>query len=73
MTSLQKRTALQYQRKVGIPTFSPGLIKHIPLYEKALQIGITVISAQSGNKRVYKSKNYDLQIALYFIQGENDH
>ena len=74
MTSLQKRMALQYQRKAGIPTFSPGLIKHIPLYEKALQIGITVISAQGGNKRIYKSNNYyDLQIALYFIQGENDH
>ena len=66
--------ALQYQRKTGIPTFSPGLIKHIPLYEKALQIGITVISVWGGNKRVYKSNNYyDLQIALYFIQGENDH
>ena len=38
MTSLQKRRALQYQRKVGIPTFSPGLIKHIPLYEKLYRL-----------------------------------
>ena len=50
MTSLQKRMALQYQKKVGIPTFSPGLIEHIPLYENALQIGITIISACGGNK-----------------------
>ena len=36
MTSLQKRMALEYQKKVGIPTFSPGLIEHIPLYVKML-------------------------------------
>ena len=66
MTSLQKKTALQYQKKVGIPALSPGLIKHILLYENALQIGITVISACGGNKRVYKSNNYyHLQIAVF--------
>ena len=33
-----------------------------------------MISVWGGNKRVYKSNNYyDLQIVLYFIQGENDH
>ena len=50
MTSLQKRMALEYQKKVGIPPFSPGLMEHIPLYENTLQIGITVISAHGGNK-----------------------
>ena len=67
MTSLQKRTALQYQRKVGIPTFSPGLIEHIPLYEKALQITITVISVWGGNKRVYKSNMLCVHVLFLFL------
>ena len=48
--SLQKCTALEYQKKVGIPYYTPGILDYIPLYEKSLQVGITVISAQSGNK-----------------------
>ena len=55
MTSLQKRTALQYQRKAGIPTFSPDLNEHIPLYEKALQISITVTSLW-GQKRQFTNQ-----------------
>ena len=50
--SLQKHTALEYQKKAGIPYYTPGILDHISLYEKSLQVGITVISAQSGNKRV---------------------
>ena len=43
--SLQKRTTLEYQNKIGIPYYTPGILDHIPLYEKSLQVGITVISA----------------------------
>ena len=45
---------------------SPGLLEHIPLYEKALGVGISVISAWGGNKRVYQSDpQYTMQIILY--------
>ena len=71
--SLQKHTALNYQKKAGIPLMSPGLLQHISLYEDALQVGITVISAHSRNKRIYKSNNYyDLQIALYHVQEDHE-
>ena len=43
--SLQKCTALEYQNKIGIPYYTPGILDHIPLYEKSLQVGIPVISA----------------------------
>ena len=70
--SLQKRTALEYQKKVGIPYYTPGILDHIPLYEKSLQVGITVISARSGNKRVYKGNSrYKLQVTLYHISDED--
>ena len=60
--SLQKHTALEYQKKVGTPYYTPEILDHIPLYEKSLQVGITVISARSGNKRVYKgNSSYKLQ------------
>ena len=39
----------------GIQLYSPGLLEHIPLYEKALGVGITVTSAWGGNKRIYQS------------------
>ena len=39
--SLQKCTALEYQNKIGIPYYTPGILDHIPLYEKSLQVGIT--------------------------------
>ena len=55
--SSQKCTALEYEKKVGIPYYTPGILDHIPLYEKSLQVGITVISARSGNKRVYKGNS----------------
>ena len=70
--SLQKCTALEYQKKVGIPYYTLGILDHIPLYEKSLQVGITVISARSGNKRVYKgSSSYKLQVTLYHISNED--
>ena len=43
--SLQKHTALEYKKKVGIPYYTPRILDHVPLYEKSLQVGITVISA----------------------------
>ena len=43
--SLQKRTALEYKKKAGIPYYTPGILDHVPLYEESLQVGITVISA----------------------------
>ena len=54
-SSLQKHTTLKYQSMAGIQLNSPALLKHIPLYEKALGVGISVISARGGNKRVYQS------------------
>ena len=47
--SLQRCTALECQKKASIPYYTPGILDHIPLYEKSLQVGITVISARSGN------------------------
>ena len=46
MSSLQKRTTLKYQSMARIALHSPGLLECIPLYKKALGVGITVISAQ---------------------------
>ena len=54
-SSLQKHTTLKYQSIAGIQLNSPSLLEHIPLYEKAFGVGITVISAQEGNKRIYQS------------------
>ena len=45
MSSLQKCTTLKYQSMAGIALHSPDLLEHIPLYKKALGVGITVISA----------------------------
>ena len=63
--SLQKHTVLEYHKKVGIPYYTPGILDHIPLYEKSLQVGITVISARSGNKRVYKGNSSYKYKSLY--------
>ena len=71
MNSLQKRTALKYQSMAGIQMCSPGLLKHIPLYEKALGVSITMISALGGNKRIYQSDpQYHMQIILYHIHSD---
>ena len=42
--SLQKCAALEYQEKMGIPYYTPGILDHIPLHEKSLQV-ITRINA----------------------------
>ena len=69
-SSLQKRTALKYQSMAGTALHSPGLLENIPLYERALGVGITVISARGGNKRVYQSDpQYTMQIILYHIHS----
>ena len=71
MSSLQKRTILKYQSMAGIALHSPGLLEHIPLYEKALGVGITVISTWGENKRVYQSDpQYTMQIILYHIHSD---
>ena len=71
MSSLQKHTTLKYQSMARIALHSPGLLEHIPLYEKALGVGITVISAQGGNKRVYQSiPQYTMQIILYHVHSD---
>ena len=56
-SSLQKCTALKYQSIASIQLNNPGLLEHIPLYEKALGVGITVISAHlpRGEIRRYTS------------------
>ena len=54
-SSLQKHNALKYQSIASIQLNSPSLLEHIPLYEKVLGVGITVISAWGGNKRIYQS------------------
>ena len=69
-SSLQKHTTLKYQSMAGIQLNSPGLLEHIPLYEKALGVGINVISAQGGNKGVYQSDpQYTMHIILYHIHS----
>lgn len=68
--TLQRRTALEYQKRAGIPFCQIGLLTDIPLYEKALQVGITVISARSGNKKVHIGHGGFLrQITLYHVQS----
>ena len=42
---LQKHTALDYQKRAGIPYCTPGILDHVPLFIKSLQVGRTVISA----------------------------
>ena len=70
-SSLQKCPALKYQSMAGIQMYSPGLLEHIPLYEKALGVGITVISAWGANKRIYQSNpQYPMQIILYNIHSD---
>ena len=70
-SSLQKCTTLKYQSIASFQLNSPSLLKHTPLYEKALGVGITVISAWGGNKRIYQSDpQYTMQIILYHIHSD---
>ena len=71
-TSLQKQRAVQYQKMANIPLNKIGLLPDIPLYEKSLRIGITVVSARSGNKKVHNSnKSYPTQVALYHVEDDS--
>ena len=68
-SSLQKHTALKYQSMARIALHSPGLLEHIPLYEKTLSVGITVISAQGGNKGIpVQSPIYRAEYSLSHTQ-----
>lgn len=70
--SAQKRAALNYQQLAGLKWYSDGLLEHIPLYEQALQVGITVISSLNGNKTVYKpNQTFVMQLVLYHYQHED--
>ena len=74
--SLQKCTALRYQKAANIPQGKIGLITDIPAYEDALKVGINVISARSGNKKVFNgNQKYPVQIFLYHVHcvGELGH
>ena len=69
-SSLQKHTTLKYQSMAGIQLNSPSLLEHILLYERALGVGISMISARGGNKRVYQSDlQYTMHIILYHMHS----
>ena len=64
--SLQKKVAVQLMRRAGIPDGQDGLLSDVPLYESVTKTGITVISARSGNKKVYNgNRAHRNQIILY--------
>ena len=54
--------------KAGLSQDTEGCLQDVPRYEKALGVGITVMSAMAQNKRIYMGcKDYEKQIALYHI------
>ena len=64
--NLQRDEAIKLAKDVGIPTNRPGTIEDIYLYEIFLQVAIVVISARSGNRKVYPgSDKYENKIFLY--------
>ena len=69
--SLQKQVAVQLQRHGNIPHNKEGVLTHIPLYEKSLGVGNTMILARSGNKKVHNSdKSFSTQIVLYHVAND---
>lgn len=69
--NIQKREAEELRKNVGIPEDRAGLLTDIPLYEDYLQVSISVISSQIGNRKVYNgSEKYNRKIFLYH---SNDH
>ena len=69
--SLQKQVAVQLQREANIPHNKEGVLTDIPLYEKSLGVGITVVSTRSGNKKVHNSdKSYSTQIVLCHVKND---
>ena len=64
--SLQRIEATNLRQGVGIPDNRFGTIEDIYLYEDFLQVGIVVISARAGNRKVYPgSPKYENKIFLY--------
>ena len=64
--SLQRIEATNLRQVVGIPDNRFGTIEDIYLYEDFLQVGIVVISARAGNRKVYPgSSKYENKIFLY--------
>ena len=51
--SLQRIEATNLRQGVGIPDNRFGTIEDIYLYEDFLQVGIVIISARAGNRKVY--------------------
>ena len=51
--SLQRIEATNLRQGVGIPDNRFGTIEDIYLYEDFLQVGVVVISARAGNRKVY--------------------
>ena len=64
--SLQRTEATNLGKALGIPNHRFGTMEDIYLYEDFLQIGIVVISARAGNRKVYPgSSKYENKIFLY--------
>ena len=64
--SLQRTEATNLRKALGIPNNRFGTMEDIYLYEDYLQIGIVVISARAGNRKVYPgSSKYENKIFLY--------
>ena len=64
--SLQRIEATNLRQGVGIPDNRFGTIEDIYLYEDFLQVGIVVISARAGNRKVYPGfPKYENKIFLY--------
>ena len=72
--SLQRIEATNLRKALGIPNNRFGTMEDIYLYEDFLQIGIVVISARAGNRKVYPgSSKYENKIFLYHsgLQGKD--
>ena len=62
----QKIEAEKLRQNVGIPEDRAGRIEDIHLYENFLKVGIVVMSARIGNKRIYAgSPKYEDKIFIY--------
>ena len=65
--SLQRIEATNLRKALGIPNNRFGTMEDIYFYEDFLQIGIVVISARAGNRKVYPSSSkYENKIFLYY-------
>ena len=64
--SLQRIEAANLRQALGIPDNRFGTMEDVYLYEDFLQVGIVVISARAGNRKVYPgSSKYENKIFLY--------